>query len=384
VGTSRIFEKWVKALGIEECSFISREYLADFLALETGIKVNVVFEEDYFLIDGRFLPDARIVAEVPKLRAGEGISSNGEMVVCRIDGKRASESKKEARGSFIELINTISSSVVEKKKIEVSRLDYLWDFMNINGEIIENEFSAYRPIAPSRRSISEKAELIKPERIAISENAAVGPSVVIDASAGPVIIERDVIIEPFTYIQGPSYIGPGCRIVGGRIRGGCSIGPVCRVGGEIEETIMLGHCNKYHEGFLGHAYLGEWVNLGASTTNSDLKNNYAGIKVDLQTETVETGHIKIGCFIGDHTKTGIGTMLNTGISVGFSCNLFGSGLFSQKRIPSFSWGTPGEQTRYRLEKAVQTAKASMSRRGEEFSEAHSRLFNGIMDIDGKF
>ena len=107
VGTSRIFEKWVKALGIEECSFISREYLADFLALETGIKVNVVFEEDYFLIDGRFLPDARIVAEVPKLRAGEGISSNGEMVVCRIDGKRASESKKEARGSFIELINTI-------------------------------------------------------------------------------------------------------------------------------------------------------------------------------------------------------------------------------------------------------------------------------------
>jgi len=144
---------------------------------------------------------------------------------------------------------------------------------------------------------------------------------------------------------------------------------------------MLGYCNKYHEGFLGHAFLGEWVNLGAMTTNSDLKNNYAQITVAIGSKVVKTGRIKVGSFIGDHTKTGIGTMLNTGICIGFSCNLYGSGLFTEKRIGSFSWGTPGNLVDYRLEKAIRTARASMSRRGVEFVTIHEKLFSDILQID---
>ncbi len=117
------------------------------------------------------------------------------------------------------------------------------------------------------------------------------------------------------------------------------------------------------------------------TTNSDLKNNYAQIKVAVGSETVETGRIKVGCFIGDHTKTGIGTMLNTGICIGFSCNLYGSGIFAERRIKSFSWGTPGELTRYRPDKAIQTARAAMSRRGVEFKDVHGDLFSDIQQIE---
>jgi UDP-N-acetylglucosamine diphosphorylase/glucosamine-1-phosphate N-acetyltransferase len=202
----------------------------------------------------------------------------------------------------------------------------------------------------------------------------------IDASDGPVIIEDNTKIEPFSFIQGPSYIGRDCRIVGGRIRSGTSLGPVCRVGGEVEESIMLGYCNKYHEGFLGHAYLGEWVNLGALTTNSDLKNNYKGISVEIGGETVNSESIKVGCFIGDHTKTGIGTMLNTGINIGFSCNLYGAGLFADKRIPSFSWGVPGNLGRYRIDKAIETAEISIGRRGIKFTDIHKKLFEDIDNI----
>jgi UDP-N-acetylglucosamine diphosphorylase / glucose-1-phosphate thymidylyltransferase / UDP-N-acetylgalactosamine diphosphorylase / glucosamine-1-phosphate N-acetyltransferase / galactosamine-1-phosphate N-acetyltransferase len=145
---------------------------------------------------------------------------------------------------------------------------------------------------------------------------------------------------------------------------------------------MLGYGNKYHEGFLGHAYLGEWVNLGAMTTNSDLKNNYTEISVMVGEQSVETGRIKVGCFIGDHTKTGIGTLLNTGISIGFSCNLYGGDLFTDKKVKSFSWGTPGELVEYKIEKAIQTASSSMRRRNVEFTTLHERLFSDIAKLSG--
>jgi UDP-N-acetylglucosamine diphosphorylase/glucosamine-1-phosphate N-acetyltransferase len=223
--------------------------------------------------------------------------------------------------------------------------------------------------------------IIEPESVFISHEAAGAPSVVIYGTEGPVIIDDNVSVEPYTFIQGPVYIGPSSRLTGGRIRGGCSFGPMCRIGGEIEESIMLGYCNKYHEGFLGHSYLGEWINLGAMTTNSDLKNNYAQIKVAVGGEVVDTGRIKAGCFIGDHSKTGIGTMLNTGICIGFSCNLYGSGLYAESRIKSFSWGMPGNFTEYRLDKAIQTARAVMSRRGVEFSTSHESLFSDVERIE---
>src|SRR6185295_4718482 len=134
---------------------------------------------------------------------------------------------------------------------------------------------------------------------------------------GPVTIEEGCEVHPFTRIEGPCYVGPKTILLGAKVREGCSFGPMCRIGGEVEESIVHGYSNKYHDGFLGHAYVGEWVNLGALTTNSDLKNDYSEVKVTLDGRTqLSTGSNKVGALIGDHVKTSIGTLLNTGAYVG--------------------------------------------------------------------
>ena len=172
-------------------------------------------------------------------------------------------------------------------------------------------------------------------------------------------------------------------LTGGKIREGTSIGPVCRVGGEVEGTIFLGYSNKYHEGFLGHAYVGEWVNLGALTTNSDLKNNYSTIKVMVNETLVDSGLIKVGSFIGDHVKTGIGTLLNTGISLGFASNIFGGGMLKLKYVPAFFWGGPESQEIYELSKALQTIRTVMKRRGVELTGDEENLFKKIYEMTEK-
>ncbi len=382
VGTSKIYNKWLRALDITDYSFFSREYLAEITVLDNDRNVGVIPDDELLLINGRYLPTREIVSEIKNLKTNEALVGEDRAIAFRIGRERSPELT-----DAVELLKNDQSeekllSLGKVKRLESTPPRYLWDLIGINGDMIDREFEAEADASSLNSDISPKAELINPKKIRLGENISIGPTVVIDASHGAVIVDRDVIIEPFTYIQGPAYIGPGSRLVGGRIRAGCSIGPVCRVGGEVEETIMQGYCNKYHEGFLGHAYLGEWVNLGALTTNSDLKNNYGDIKARPNDKLIDTRNMKVGCFIGDHTKTGIGTMLNTGISIGFSCNLYGGGLFAEKRINSFGWGTPGEIVPYKLEKAVETASASMPRRGMEFSEIHQRLFVNIEKING--
>jgi UDP-N-acetylglucosamine diphosphorylase/glucosamine-1-phosphate N-acetyltransferase len=380
-GTSKIYLKWLRALKSDGYGFLSRPRLSDIISLETGKKANVLPEGKILLINGRFIPSRELVREIEDLADREAIICDGVIVAFRGEPGKSVELK-----TCIENIHTRDGhdallSLSKAGKVKAEGLHYLWDLINMNSRLIAAESGGFadraRPIDPARTGIS----LINPGELFVHESADIQPSVVIDASLGPVIVEENTKVEPFSYIQGPCYIGPDCRIVGGRIRSGSSFGPVCRVGGEVEESIMLGYCNKYHEGFLGHAYLGEWVNLGALTTNSDLKNNYKPISVEIAGKTVDSGSIKIGCFIGDHTKTGIGTMLNTGINIGFSCNLYGAGLFADKSIPSFSWGSPGNLQKYKLEKSIETAEISMARRNVKMLPAHKRLIEDIFNLE---
>jgi UDP-N-acetylglucosamine diphosphorylase/glucosamine-1-phosphate N-acetyltransferase len=329
------------------------------------------------------MPVGDALSAAKKIIPGEALISENELVAFRLmPGSRRLAFQKQLLKLYEEDSYFKIRNLFKEKKIKTKALNYLWDMVDINGEIIESEFDEINRTLRSSGKIDSKASIIKKGAVAIIPGAVIGSQVTIDASEGPVIIDSGTIVDPLTFIKGPTYIGPNCRIVGGKIREGCSFGPTCRVGGEVEEAIMLGYCNKYHEGFLGHAYLGEWVNLGAMTTNSDLKNNYSAISVMVGDDTVDTGRIKVGCSIGDHTKTGIGTLLNTGISIGFSCNLYGGDLFIDKRIKSFSWGTPGNVVEYRPEKAIETAKNSMSRRKIEFSQLHGKLFADIYRLSG--
>lgn len=193
-------------------------------------------------------------------------------------------------------------------------------------------------------------------------NVAIEPYVLFDVSAGPIWIEHGVTIRAFTRLAGPAWIGPSSTLLGGSISGS-SIGPYCKIRGEVEASVIHGFTNKAHDGFLGHAYVGRWVNLGALTTNSDLKNNYGTVRIWTPDGETDTGERKIGCFLGDHVKTAIGTMLGTGTVVGTGANVFGANP-PPKYVPPFSWGADG---RWDIDRFLATAETAMGRRNIELT-----------------
>jgi UDP-N-acetylglucosamine diphosphorylase/glucosamine-1-phosphate N-acetyltransferase len=212
-------------------------------------------------------------------------------------------------------------------------------------------------------------------RLSIHESARIDPYVVLDTTNGPITIGAGVWIQPFTRVEGPSFIAAGTQLFRANLRGGVTIGPNCRIGGEVEATIIQGFTNKYHEGFLGHAYVGEWVNLGAITSNSDLRNDYGEVAVPLQGEPIATGQAKVGCFLGDHTRTGLGSMLNTGTSIGVMCNVLPAGPLLPKHVPSFAavlYGrvAPG----FPLDQMFETARTVKGRRGQVFSPVEEQVY----------
>ena len=217
-----------------------------------------------------------------------------------------------------------------------------------------------------------------PDRLRLHPSARIEPFVTADVSRGPIVIDEGAIIASFTRLEGPCYIGAHTQIFGAKIRAGTTLGPHCRIGGEVECAIVHGHSNKYHDGFLGHAYVGEWVNLGAGTSNSDLRSDYGPVSVVIQRQLIATGRTKVGCFLGDHVKTGLGTLINTGSNVGAFSNLFPAGRFAPKVVPPFTNWLHGNLTEgFALEALLATAQEMMRRRQCELTEAHRRLYTHL-------
>jgi UDP-N-acetylglucosamine diphosphorylase/glucosamine-1-phosphate N-acetyltransferase len=253
-----------------------------------------------------------------------------------------------------------------------------WDLVNKNNDHIIRDFQTAPPTGVTNRQLSSAAIVGPVDRINMHDSARVDPYVVLDTTGGPITIGKNVWLQPFTRIEGPAYIGEKTQLFRANLRGGVTIGPECRIGGEVEAAIVHGYSNKYHEGFLGHAYIGEWVNLGAITSNSDLRNDYGEVAVPLKGEPIPTGHAKVGCFLGDHTRTGMGSMLNTGTAVGVMCNLLPAGPLLPKHVPSFTavlYGrvAPG----FPLEKMFETARIVKSRRGQQFTAAEEDLYRDL-------
>jgi len=219
-----------------------------------------------------------------------------------------------------------------------------------------------------RGQIDETASLLKRDAIHLARGSRVMAGAVLNAEAGPIVIRENATVEPLVYIEGPAVIGEGSIVrAGARIRGGTSIGPVCRVGGEIAGSVFQGYANKQHDGFLGHSFVGEWVNLGANTNTSDLKNTYTNVRhyrsardyLDKKGE--DSGQLMLGLTVGDYTKTGISTSFTTGSTVGVGCNLYGTDLMPAY-VPSFVWGAPGAFEEHKIDPMVETAMRAMERR----------------------
>jgi len=260
-----------------------------------------------------------------------------------------------------EFANVLPQIDIDEPKV----INFLWNAIEHNSSAIEDDFRFFNNTADFDKLKKSGVFLINEEKIKIDSSAKIAPTVVIDASEGPVIIDKEVTIMPQSTIYGPCFIGNNTIVkVGTKIFGKTSIGPWCKVGGENENSIIQSYSNKQHDGYLGHSYLCEWVNIGAGTNTSDLKNTYGNIKVQLREKEINTERIFMGLLCGDHTKSAINTAFTTGTTAGI-CGILVADGFLPNVIPSFAWrGTKG-CAQYKIDKALETAQIVMQRRNKQ-------------------
>jgi UDP-N-acetylglucosamine diphosphorylase/glucosamine-1-phosphate N-acetyltransferase len=263
-------------------------------------------------------------------------------------------------------------------------LTYPWDLVANNAQALSEDFIGRRLHLGQGQPPEHVAVIGSRDDLAVDPSASVEPFVVADTRGGPVMIDRGAVIHSFTRLEGPCYVGAGSWVLGAKVRAGTTLGPQCRVGGEVEASILHGHSNKYHDGFLGHSYVGEWVNLGAGTCNSDLRNDYGEVVMTVAGERVPTGLTKIGCFLGDHTKSGLGVLLNTGTVVGAFCGLLPSGGLLPRLVPSFCTCGGALQERWELRQQFQTAATVMRRRGVELTDAYLDFYFTLYEQTATF
>ena len=377
-GMTTLKEKIIRAFPKEKVVLKSRNYLEPFVKAENPkCKVNQFEDEDYLFINGRIIAHSNL-KNVLKLKSNEEtvFVSKGVVVAAKISKKRI----KDLQLDKAETIDTRLFSNLPTVEVNVEVANYLWDLVYSNGKEIQNDFKIYTKGKSSAKKKYAGVNFVNKKNIFIGKDVEIKPGVVLDASTGPIFIERNATIFPNAVIQGPFYIGESSKIKScATIYPNVSIGKVCKVGGEVEDTIIHAYSNKQHSGFLGHSYLGSWINLGADTNNSDLQNNYGSIKVQVNGRHIDSGKQFVGLMMGDHSKTAINTMFNTGTVVGFSSNVYGAG-FPPKYIPSFGWGGSESMKEYKLVKAIETAKSVFTRREKEFKKEDEKLFETIFNL----
>jgi len=343
-----------------------------------NIPINEIIGDSCLFVNGRVLADSSFANKI-KLDGDDILYVNADQIVAA----RVSGSKLDILKNALNDLFTLSDfSDLFREEVDVKLIAYPWDIINNNGKAIVDDF--YRMTKNRPNNINgtayQGAFLLNPDNIFIEEGAKIKPGAVLDAESGPIYIGKDAVIYPNAFLLGPCSIGSKTLVkAGARIYEDTSIGEVCKVGGEVESSIIHSYSNKQHDGFLGHSYLGMWVNIGADTNNSDLKNNYGSVKVVINDEQIDSGSQFMGLTMGDHSKTAINTMFNTGTVVGVACNVFGGG-FPAKYIPSFTWGGPEAITTYAMERSLEVAKRAMARRNIQLSDATERLLKKIFDL----
>ena len=356
-------------------SLHTRPYLNDFFSERNPeIAVNKISSDSCLFINGRILPPVNFkeLIQFDKKEDKLFVCQN-QIVAAKVSGKNLDNIKANLNNElYLSLFDGIA-----QEAIEIPFINYSWDLTRYHADEMKKDYDAiFAPIQPERirGTIADGVHLVNKKDIFIDEGAVIKAGVVIDACNGPVVIGQNSIVNANSVIEGPVYVGKSSQIKPlSVIYDNVSIGNVCKIGGEVEYSIIQSYSNKQHQGFLGHAYLGSWVNLGADTNCSDLKNNYSLIKAYANGKDIDTGLQFLGIIMGDHVKSGINTMFNTGTVVGFCSNIFGAE-FPEKYIPSFAWGKSGI---YDLQRSLDTAKKVMLRRNQVMSAHEEKLFQYI-------
>ena len=378
-GMTSLAEKLLAKIDAKDVACFVPPYMAEAYRAKTTWPVNslaALQDDDLLVVSGRVKASGLDLRSAGPSQAV--FLPDGECLLARI----ARQDLGKLDSSSIEAFVASVQKTIPAASIAVPTWDYTWDLVLANPKQLAEDFCT-----AGRSGIEGTVEHPNAIRgsakdVYVAPGALVPPMVVLDAAGGPIYIDQDADIHPFTRIEGPCYIGKKSILLGAKCREGNSIGPVCRVGGEIEESIIHGHSNKYHDGFLGHAYVGEWVNLGALTTNSDLKNDYSTVEVTLDGHNpIDTGSTKVGALIGDHTKTSIGTLLNTGAYVGAMALIAATGRLLPKFLPCFAWFLEGVVTKgFGRKKLFETAKVAMGRRKIEWTAAEEAMWEAVFQL----
>lgn len=361
IGILTIREKWEKHLKTN-ISFKTEEYLSE--------KFPLVTEDANTVIAASFLPTEKLVEQVRSLQQKEAIFHKDD-VVAYSTGNVAAEPD-------------FSDYHIIKYEEELITVDNTWDIFSKNREALQADFDL---ITKGRKSapISDTNRLIAPENIFLEEGASVEHSI-INASAGPIYIGENAQIWEGCMIRGALALCENAIVkMGAKIYGPTTIGPYGKVCGEINNSVIFGYSSKGHDGYLGNAVLGEWCNIGADSNNSNLKNNYAKVRLwNYATEKFDhTGLQFCGLMMGDHSKTAINTMFNTGTVIGVSSNIYVPG-FPRNFVPSFSWGGASGFTTYMPKRAFETAEVMMARRGVQFDEKEARILEHVFELTKKW
>jgi len=386
-GMFTFLERTQRAYPESRILLFTRDYLAPPLKKRVSHPINDfgLIDDEVLLINGALLIDEQAKQLIEKrLDRDIAVTQHGRIAV-------ASLSEKVARKYGKELLQPLTSKTSEKlmkecKVLEaanLSLLTYPWDLVNKNAELIKEDYLALGK-KECEGTIDDRVAIYGDRKnVYVGKGSFVEAYVTLDARDGPIYIGEETLVHSGSRISGPTYIGNKTIIATGLIREGCSIGQVCRVGGELEETIIQGYTNKYHTGFIGHAYIGEWVNIGAATTNSDLKNTYGNVQVTVREGKVDTGQMKVGCFIGDYVKTSIGTQIYTGRKIGLASHVHG---FVTEDVPSFTiWARSlgAKPVELYLQSVIETQKRAMSRRGVKQTSEDIELLKKLFEITAK-
>lgn len=382
-GINSLRAKILRAYPNIKYSLHCRQYLEPVVkAKNPDIDVNKIEDESCLFINGRILAPPDMLEVIPLEDHGNKLYLNkGTIIAARVSGSKL----QELKGNLFDLFSMADFDGIAAEQVDIKHIDYIWDLITNNRQQLLYDFDML--VRNKKERIMGKvypgAHLLEKDNIFIDEGAEIKPGAVLDAEKGPIYIDKNAVIAANAVIEDGVYIGEGSQVKScARIYDNVSIGRICKVGGEIEDTIVLPYTNKQHSGFMGHAYLGSWVNIGADTNCSDLKNNYGSVKIYVNGEVVDSGTQFLGVIMGDHTKTAINTMFNTGTIVGYSCNIFGAG-FPAKYLPSFSWGGSDAVTTYDLQRSIETARRAMLRREYNMTEQDEKLFRKIFDLTTK-
>ena len=353
------------------CALV-RESVAPCFQAATGLPVGwarVPLSSDALLVNGRLLGGEEWAAGVRALRAGQAACSEEQVGAARLDGALLERCRATGETWPAGVLAGLPRADVPGDWVR-----YPWDLVAQNLGWLARDARSFE-LGRQLGTVEPGAHLKEAGQVFVGAGARVEPCCFLDASSGPIVLDRDVLVASHTRVEGPAYVGPGSQLLGGRIGEGTSLGPQCRVAGEIEATVVQGYSNKRHHGFVGHSYLGEWVNLGALTTTSDLKNNYGPVRMWHAGQVRDTGLLKLGSLVGDHSKTAIGTLLGTGTVVGVMTNVFRRD--PPGRVGSFRWLGPEEDTAHRWEKARVLLTTVLARRGVSATPEYTALLERL-------